>query len=191
MPGRIPIICIPLLLLASLARSELQVEGVSEELARNVQNYVALAGEPCDADSWLIRRRFRSIEAEVRSALEPFGYYDPGIEKTLTIDDKCWQATLRIDPGSPVVLRNVDISIATPAGDVPDFADLKAPATLVPGTQLRHADYENFKETLQVRAAERGYVEADFPKSVIDVWPAEHVRRYLAAIRQRTALQLR
>ena len=162
-----------LLLSASPARGELQIEGVSDEIARNVRSYVALAAEPCDAEEWLVRRRFRKVEAEARAALEPFGYYDPTIEKTLVLNEECWQSTLSIEPGSPVVLREVDISIAAPATGAADFADLEATSTLSPGVQLDHADYDTFKEALQVRAAERGYVEAAFERNVIDVWPDE------------------
>jgi translocation and assembly module TamA len=50
----------------------------------------------------------------------------------------------------------------------------RSTTTLVPGAQLRHSDYETLKESLQVRAAERGYVEAAFSKSSIEVWPEEH-----------------
>lgn len=169
--------CLPVLLLlsASLARAELHIGGVSDEIARNVQSYVSLASEPCDADSWLIRRRFRAIDAGVEAALEPFGYYDPIIEKTLTLNDECWKAVVKIDPGKPVLLRDINISITTPANDSADFDDLKTAEKLVAGAQLRHASYESFKESLQIRAAERGYVEADFSKSVIDVWPEEQV----------------
>ncbi|MGB5626369.1 MAG: POTRA domain-containing protein, partial [Woeseiaceae bacterium] len=162
-----------MLLLASLARGELRVEGVSDEIARNVQNFVALASEPCDAETWLVRRRFRAIETEVRSALEPFGYYDPTIEKTLALDEKCWRATLRIDAGKPVVLRTIDVSIATPPEGTTDFYDIESASPLVAGTPLRHADYETLKESLQVRAAERGYADASFTRNTIDVWPDE------------------
>ncbi len=162
-----------LLLLAFPARGELQIEGVTDEIERNVRNYVALASEPCDAESWLIRRRFRKVEAEVRSALEPYGYYDPVIEKTLVLDEACWTATVSVESGSPVVLRRVDVAIHTTPDDATDFADLEATSKLEPGVQLRHADYDAFKEALQVRAAERGYVEATFERNVIDVWPDE------------------
>jgi translocation and assembly module TamA len=165
---------LPLLLLASLARGELQIKGVSDEVSRNVRSYVALASEPCDAEAWLVRRRFRAVETETRTALEPFGYYDPVIETSLEQNDECWQAQLNIDPGAPVLLRNVDISLTTPPEEPADFADITSTTTLVPGAQLRHSDYETLKESLQVRAAERGYVEAAFSKSSIEVWPEEH-----------------
>lgn len=162
-----------LVLLASLARGELRIEGVDGDIARNVRNYIALAAEPCDAESWLVRRRFRAIDTEVKAALEPFGYYEPTIEKGLEIGDECWLATVSIDPGQPVLLRDVDISIATPTADTEDFSDLGAGKTLLTGQPLRHADYQLYKEALQVRAAERGYIEADFANSSIDVWPEE------------------
>ena len=100
-----------LLLLAASVRGELRVEGVSDDIARNVETFVGLAAEPCDADSQVIRRRFRKVEAEAKSALEPFGYYSPKIEKTLSFDDSCWTAILLIDPANAVILRNTDIAI--------------------------------------------------------------------------------
>jgi hypothetical protein len=54
--------------------ADLQIEGVDDDLARNIRSYVTLATEPCDAEPWRIRRRFRNIETEARTALEPYGY---------------------------------------------------------------------------------------------------------------------
>lgn len=159
--------------MATLARGELQIEGVSDDIARNVRSYASLASEPCDAEAWLIRRRFRTLEAEVTAALEPFGYYAPIIEKELALDEKCWRANITINLGNPVVLRQVEISLETPPQGHADFADIGSSTVLVTGARLRHSDYEALKETLQVRAAERGYVEAKFTKNVIEVWPED------------------
>ena len=162
-----------LLLLASLGHAELIIGGVDDELQRNVQSFVALASEPCDAESWLVRRRFRKIDAETRLALQPFGYYDPVIETSLDQSGDCWVATVNIDAGQPVLLRNVSISLDTASGDRSNFDDILAAPALQPGSRLRHADYAVLKESLQIRAAERGYVDASFLKNSIDVWPAE------------------
>jgi len=162
---------LPALLLATPGWGDIVVNGVSDELLKNVAGYVSLANEPCDAEPWLVRRRFRDVETEVKSALEPFGYYYPLIEKTLVFDDKCWQATVTINAGNPVMLRDVDIAVTTPPEGTADFSDIESSTALVSGAQLRHADYETLKESLQIRAAERGYVEAKFTKSTIDVWP--------------------
>ncbi len=163
------------LLAPSSALAELAVSGVEPELEQNVRAYVTLGSEPCDAEAWRIRRRFRTIETETRKALEPFGYYEPVINATLRQDEDCWHATLTIDPGKPVVLRNVDIAITGDASTDPAFDVLKNPASLVPGRPVRHADYDRLKRNLQIVAADRGYVEADFTDSRLDIWPDEGI----------------
>jgi translocation and assembly module TamA len=162
-----------LALLAFAASAELRVEGVDDELAENVKSFVALASEPCDAPDWLVQRRFRSVSKETRAALEPFGYYDPVIESSLQLDGECWQATVRIDVGKPVVLRNVDILLDSPPPGESNFFDLLESPRLAPGAPLRHAEYEALKEALQVRAAERGFAEARFLENTINVWPEQ------------------
>ena len=171
MPTIRAIIAVAAMLMPSLLLADLAVSGVNREIERNVRAYVSLASEPCDAEAWRIRRRFRTIETETRKALEPFGYYEPVIRSALTQNDDCWQATLEIDPGEPVVLRNVDILIAGAASTDPAFQDLKRPASLAVGRALRHADYDRFKRNLQIRAADRGYVEAEFSESRLEIWP--------------------
>ena len=164
---------LPLLLLAALGHAELAIEGIDEELQRNVRSYVALANEPCDAEVWRVQRRFRTIDRDVRSALQPFGYYDPVIETTLDQSGDCWVAKVTIDPGNPVLLRNVSISLDAAAEDRENFDDILAASALKPDSRLRHSDYAALKESLQVRAAERGYIEANFLQNSIDVWPDE------------------
>ena len=161
------------LLLSFGAHAELRVEGVDDAIARNVQSYVALASEPCDAPRWLVRRRFKNVVREAKTALEPFGYYDPVIDTTLEPNGECWQATIRIDAGEPVLLRSVDITLSSLPADEENFSDLTSSTPLVPGIPLRHGEYDSLKEALQVRAAERGYIEAQFLQNSIDVWPSE------------------
>ncbi len=160
------------MLLPAIAAAELRISDLDRELERNILAYVALAGEPCDAEAWRIRRRFRNVEEEAREALQPFGYYQPEISSSLEFRDDCWRATLDVKPGEPVRLRDVDIRIDGEASADPAFAKLE-PAGLVTGTRLRHTAYDNFKQALQVLAADRGYVEAEFTANRLDVWPDE------------------
>ncbi|MBT8098716.1 MAG: outer membrane protein assembly factor, partial [Gammaproteobacteria bacterium] len=147
-----------ILWLPSTVFAELTIAGVDRELERNIRAYVSLASEPCDAPAWMVRRRFRSMEEEAREALEPYGYYEPDISSELSFDDACWRASLTVEPGEPVVFRNVDIAIRGEASSDSGFSDLLQPRSLAPGSRLRHADYDRLKRTLQVRAADRGYL---------------------------------
>ena len=105
--------------------------------------------------------------------MEPYGYYDAIVETTLEQDESCWLASIDIDPGQPVLLRNVDVSLSTSANDDSNFIDIVSSTPLVSGAQLRHSDYETLKEALQIRAAERGYIDASFLQNEIEVWPAD------------------
>ena len=159
------------LLLPSTLAAELTVTGIEGELERNVRAFATIASESCDAEAWLVRRRFRALDSEARKALEPFGYYEPTITTSLSRDEDCWSATLAIDPGEPVLLRRVDIRIDGAAGSDPSFQALIDVSALAQGKVLRHADYERFKKSLQIRAADRGYFEATYTQSQLDVWP--------------------
>ena len=174
MPSRSLRCAAPLIiLLPAVALGELQVSGLGDDAARNVRAYVALAEEPCDAEPWLVRRRFRNAETQARRALEPLGFYQPTIRSTLEFDERCWKASLEIDPGDQILLRNVDIRIDGEAASDPEFADLLQPRSLEPGTALRHAAYDRVKRAIQARAADRGYVEARFVESALDIWPKD------------------
>lgn len=176
MPSNVPFrLLLVALLLPPLAWAELTIEGVDQDLERNVRAYAAIASEPCDADERLIRRRFRTLEKEVRTALEPFGYYRPTIETNLSRNDNCWQATVSIDRGEPVRLRDIDIRIDGPASSDPVFTELLAKTSLVPDAVLVHASYDRLKRALQVRAADRGYFKAAYSTSRLDIWPDQGV----------------
>ncbi len=162
-----------LLLLPTPVAAELAISGIEGELERNIRAYLSIASEPCDAQPWRIRRRYRALETEIREALEPFGYYEPEITRSLTLDDDCWLVTIGIDPGEPVRLRQVDIKIDGAASEDRAFNTARRSRSLAPGEVLRHAEYDRLKRSLQTLAANRGYVEADFVESRLDIWPEE------------------
>src|SRR5690606_29422260 len=142
-------------------------------VADNVLAHLDLDDEPCDAPERRIAQRLRAAPAQVRSALEAFGYYAPEIATQSVPREGCWHVELTIDPGPRVVLRRVDVAIDGEAADDPAFAAIRAAPGLAPGAPLEHAAYEELKRRLVDLAAERGYAEARFDASRIDVYPAE------------------
>ena len=164
-----------ILLTPTMVMAELTITGVDNELERNVRAFSTIATEPCDAEEWIIRRRFRTLEFETRRAIQPFGYYRPTITASLSRDRKCWQAAVTIDLGEPVTLRNVDIQVNGPAATDSAFAELLASASLASGEVLRHTDYDRLKRTLQIRAADRGYFDAEFSANQLDIWPDQGI----------------
>ncbi len=157
--------------LAAEARAELDIDGIDDELARNVRAYASISTEPCDASASTLRRRFRGLAEEAREALEPFGYYEPRIETALELGEDCWSASVTIDPGEQVRLRSVDVRIDGEAVDDPEFVQLARSESLAPELPLVHAAYEDLKESLQIRAADQGYFDAEFSARSLDVYP--------------------
>ena len=164
-----------ILLSPTMVAAELTITGIDKELERNVRSFATIASEPCDAEEWIVRRRFRTLESGAQRAIQPFGYYRPTITTNLSRDDKCWRAEINVEPGEPVRLRSIDIRVDGPASEDPSFSELLAAASLAPGEILRHADYDRLKRTLQVRAADRGYFDAEFSASRLDIWPDEGI----------------
>ncbi len=156
-------LCLGLGTLQAAKNPKILIEGLDSEPAENVRAFLSLRNTPCDAPTWRLRARLRKAGAEIRKALEPFGYYRPHIEQTLTPaagPEGCWQARFRIDPGPRIHLREVQVRVTGAAETDPAFHELLARNPLHPGDPLRHDRYEAFKRALMNLAHERGYVEA-------------------------------
>ena len=68
---RIAFSCLLLIMLLSptMAAAEVTITGIDKELERNIRSFAAIASEPCDAEDWVIRRRFRTIVVRVAQNL--------------------------------------------------------------------------------------------------------------------------
>ena len=166
-----------LLALAPAVRADtvqVRIEGVSGPVLANVRAYLGIVqytGEK-GAEALRIRRLHQQAPGQIRTALRAFGYYRPRIHSTLKHGDGGWQATYRIDPGPRVHLRRVDVEIGGDARDDPAFANLRKNLPLQSGAPLNHADYETAKSRIMQLASARGYLDARWRRSVLQIDPA-------------------
>lgn len=140
---------------------EIEISGVSGDMLSNAQANLSLylqRNHPLLGEA-LIRRHHRSAPAEIKKALEPFGYYHAEIEAELEQDGNRWTARYRITPGEPVRIREVNVRIEGPGASDPAFLYWQADWPLSRGDPLRHRIYEEAKSRLLQIARERGYVE--------------------------------
>ena len=158
--------CVPVL-------ADVRIEGIRAELLANALAHLALDDEPCDAPPWRIRERFAAAPDEIRTSLEALGYYDAEVSSRLETGGSCWSARFDVEPGEPVMVRRVDFSMAGDARDDAAFEAVRPDAELQPGTILSHDAYEQFKLELLDLAAMRGYAEAGYKTSRLDIYPAE------------------
>ena len=111
---------------------------------------------------WL--ERFESqAPGKVKEALEAFGYYRPSISTRMdTPEEGVSRLTVRVDPGEPVRLANVQVQVRGPGASDRVLTDRAAGFPLHAGDVMRHDVYERSKGELQSKAVEQGYLDAHF-----------------------------
>lgn len=154
------------------AADGLTIEGINGALRANVLAYVSLDEQPCDAPEWQLRRRVRDIDARIIEATSALGYYQPVIEKSLTMGESCWSAVLRIDAGQRVRYSGFTATVEGDAGSDPVVSGVLESAP-VADDPLHHGRYEAFKKRLGQALAARGYAEWRFEEARLDVYPDE------------------
>jgi len=116
-------------------------------------------------------------KAEVREALEPFGYYTPEI----TVDaarpggeNERITVVVQVDKGEPVRVRHSDLSIEGAGGSDRYLKEDLAAFHPQVGDIFDHTTYETSKTQIVRRLADRGYFDADFVHRRVEVTRAEH-----------------
>lgn len=163
------------LAIAGSVAADVEIAGIEGALADNVRAYLELDDEPCEAPRWRVEQQYGDAEARIREALEAFGYYDATIASELQLADECWHVRFAIEPGEPVRIRTLELSVTDEAENDPPFVAARAlaEAELAVGTALDHRAYERLKRRLTDLARERGYPEAELEANRIDVYPAQ------------------
>lgn len=157
--------------LAQIAQPEIIIDGLPDELRRNVELLLGIEQHKADAD--LTEQRLRALHEkapqEIRRALEPFGYYRAYIRGALTRTPGGWVARYRVEPGPVLHVDHVDLRIDGAGANDPEFDKLAQTLPLRDGDVLRHARYEDAKRALLALAAERGYLDAQLERSELRV----------------------
>lgn len=158
---------------AVAAKGSITLKGVEGELLDNIRARLSLDQEPCDAPGWRMQAGLKKADAEVRRALQAFGYYQPVITQSFQpiAQDGCWSATFDIQPGRRVNLRNIDVDILGEAGGDDSFQKLLKSTDLKSGQPLRQDHYESLKTGITNLAAERGYFDSHFTLHELRVDP--------------------
>ncbi|MEA2080137.1 MAG: POTRA domain-containing protein [Pseudomonadota bacterium] len=186
------VVCIACTTLAQAAESlDVRITGIEDELLDNVTAQLGIAqlarqtaffpqpsADKAETDSEVteasIRRLHRAALAEIRKALQPFGYYSPIIESSLERVEKRWIASYQVDPGEATRLENLELGIQGDGRDNTDLNKVLESTQLASGQRLQHGYYEETKAALLKAALAAGYLDAGFTRSEIRVDPRHH-----------------
>lgn len=150
----------------SAAPLSVVIDGVDEPLQSNIRDYLSIAryqGESLTEAR--ARRLHRSAPEEIETALQPFGYYQPGIEATLEFQGERWTARYRVKPGPPLTVTETEITLTGAGRDDATLRQVKEAFPLKAGDRLDHRDYRRGKGQLLSRALERGYLDARYHRA--------------------------
>lgn len=157
----------------STTKLSVDIRGISGELKTNVAAFLQLAqlaksGKPLP-DETRLRFLYQQGPAEIRQALQPFGYFKPRIDSSLKRTASGWQAVYTIQPGPALPIGKTGIELLGPGKNDPVLQKIIAGAGLTPGKTLDQRHYEKLKSDLQAAATERGYFDAHLAVSRIIV----------------------
>ncbi len=174
-------ICAVLFMLIASAEASGQihitVEGVEEELKKNVLAYLSIERQKDypDLTASIVRKLHEKAPEECRLALQPFGYYNPLIHAELTRDGAVWRALYRIEAGSPVLIDTLDLAITGEGSEQKRFSSLKEKIALKTGDVLVHTNYTEAKRMLLDTAIRYGYIRAEMTAAKVAVHPEKNM----------------
>lgn len=161
-----------------------RIDGVQDALLDNVRKSLSVSGEPGESEEpWSagqVRRLYRLAPNEIKTALAPYGYYNPVIETDLVApegDDKTWQATFRVDHGPATQVTAINLAVNGPGDELADIQSALKSTALATGKRLVHADYTDTKTALYNAAYNAGYLDVAFSESAIRVNPADNTAK--------------
>ena len=141
-------------------RLEIQITGLDEQLLANVE---ALTGIVRISRSREVRpghvyRLHEKAPEQIARALEPFGFYSPSIQSSLTAEGSPWLARYEVDPGPPTLVTRLDVRVEGEAGQDTVFRRTLDSLPLVEGDTLNHQAYETAKTTPCGTPASSGWI---------------------------------
>jgi len=104
---------------ASAAGLSVDIEGLPKELKEAVEGQLTLRNYASrDVTPAQVRRLFNNAEAEIRTALEPYGYYNAQVASSLQTTDKGLSALFRVTPGEQVKVVSKKVTVSGEAAEL-------------------------------------------------------------------------
>ncbi len=171
-PFRKVLTCLPVLailalpLVAMAQQPSLEIEGAESELAANIRAHINLPDLECSSSTLRLARFLPGIRQSVVRAGRALGYYRLRQSSRFESVDDCWRLLVQVEPGEPVRVGQIDISIDS---NSELFQQVLQDLPLISGQQLNQSDYEQIKTDLSAVAVEHGFFDARYNRAEIQM----------------------
>jgi len=149
----------------------IEITGLSSEMRNAAEGSLSifLQRDHPLLNAGLVRQLHAKAPAEIRRALQPFGYYRPHITAQLNRTADGWNARYEVEPGDPVRIDTVDIEISGAGASEDALQRWRAGFPLHVGDVLIHKSYEDAKQDLLDTARGLGYFAGQLERHEIAV----------------------
>lgn len=153
-----------------------ELRGLDAALSKHVKSYLDIYREQESEDLSVarIQRHYKNAEAQIKTALQVYGYYDPVIHSSLKQDEQDWIARFDIDKGVPVIIKAVDVQVLGEGVDNPQLRARLDNFPIKPGDVAAHPNYDTARDELLRLANEQGYLDARMSKHELIIDLREH-----------------
>ena len=122
-----------------------------------------------------LRAAYAQIDEQVKQALEPFGYYDVQVDKSLTGDAASgWKARIAVQRGEPAIVRRTTVEVVGEGKDQRRVKSAVENFEPKPGARLDHSTYEASKAVIETSLRGSGYLDAQALQKRVTVFADEH-----------------
>lgn len=141
---------------------EVRIDGVGEKELENIKAYLEIEKEKADPElgtQWM-KRLHRHAPAQIREALQPFGYFSAMVKSSLSQGESGWLAHYRVDPGPKTRVAGVNLKVTGDGAGEPRIKEALAAFPVKEDEVLDGDAYDKGKEELLEVIADLGYAKA-------------------------------
>ncbi len=147
-------------------------KGADGELTKQLKQEIALSHLKNDEFPAQTDFLYQRAESELLNVLKALGYYSPKITSQLDRQTKVTRATFKIDLGSPVRIRKIDLQITGDGQNLPIWRQFrKFQLALKSKAIFKHQDYTDTVNALTNIAVNEGYMDYEFTQREFKVYP--------------------
>ena len=152
--------------LAVFAAVEFKINGVEKDAIDNITVFLQGLSEPKDADN---ETYLKQVEQSTREALNALGYYQVGMKTDVSGDIGRQTVLINISPGVQTRITKLSVKLTGEGQNDPQYKNLLENFPLKLNDILHHGHYETAKNSLKNIAQRRGYFDAQYEKSLVEV----------------------
>jgi len=148
-----------------------RLEGLDNGLSKHVLTYLEIARVQGQVklSAARIQRLHEQAPHQIRKALQVFGYYQVNVQSELQKDGDTWHAVYKVEPGKPVRIDSVELTITGAGRDNDALKEAVKTFPIRKGQALNQPDYDKARDALFRTAIEQGFLDAQYTRREVRV----------------------